>query len=148
MVARLNANYPDQELRPETAVEWFGALASFPAVEVQAAVERVRREREWMPTGVAVILNAIDANWDQARAAEREQQAVAARRRRNAGGGESPPAEFHEALELLSRTTLPPYHPKHLAPAEGRRLIEAVSDRLDARIDQEKREELFSGGGP
>jgi len=142
IVDRLNASYPDQELRPETAVEWFGVLASFPAREVQAAVERVRREREWMPTGVAVILNAIDANWDEAAAKVREQAAEAARSRRNAQGGTTAPPETREVLELLERTKLPPYHPKYLAPVEGRRLVDACGDRLVERLDREKTEQL------
>lgn len=136
IVDRLNANYPGQELRPETAVQWFEALGSFPAAEVEAAVERVIWEREWMPTGVAVILNAIDANWDDAKVERHEQAALEARSRRNARGGVTAPPEFKQALRLLERSKLPPYHPDHLDPKEARRLIDGWADQLEARVER------------
>jgi len=128
IVDRLNANYPGQELRPETAVEWFGVLVSFPEAEVWLAVERVRREREWMPTGVAVILNAIDANHRELQE-DRRQALAAIQARPAARRGVPMPAETRQAIQLLAARMR-----GALDGPTARRMIDGLADQLEARV--------------
>lgn len=61
IVDRLNASYPGQALRPETAAEWFTELAEYPAERVWRAVRRCRREQSFRPT-LAELMDAMLAN--------------------------------------------------------------------------------------
>lgn len=128
MVARLNASYPSQELRPETALEWFEELETFPAGEVWLAIRRCRRERDWMPSGVAVIHQAIDVNYRELM--EDRRQALAAMAARPASRRGAPmPLETKQALQILDARLK-----GELTGPAARLMIEALADKLDARV--------------
>ena len=135
IVARLNANYPGQQVDAETAAEWFGPLQGFPAGEVWDAIDRHRRDltpdRDGRPVGhwapsLAGILACIDANWRERSAARRELEARDRRAARNRRGGVPMPPETKEALALLERSKLMPSNPDRLEPATARERIEAL----------------------
>lgn len=150
-MARLAANYPGQALPAETAAEWFGPLASFPASEVWDAVDRHRRDLTegrdgrprgaWMPN-LAELLAAVDANWRERSATQRELEARDRRAARNRQGGMPMPPETKEALRLLERSKLMPGHPDRLDPATARERIEALAEQLAERVDREKAGQL------
>ena len=150
-MARLNANYPGQQVDALTATEWYGPLEGFPAAEVWAAIDRHRRDltpgRDGVPTGhwapsLAGILACLDANWREASAARRELEARAARDERNGRGGVRMPPETKEALEVLEASKTPPGHPGHIPGPVARQRIEALADQLAERVDLAKRGEL------
>ena len=141
IAAKLNANYPGQQVEPPTAAEWFGPLQGFPASEVWDAVDRVRRESRFLPS-LAELLAALDANWRERSAARRELEAQKVRAARNSRGGALMPDETKQAIELLRRSTLMPGNPDRLDPAVARERIEALADQLTERQDREKAGQL------
>ena len=150
-MARLAANYPGQALPAETATEWFGPLAQFPAAEVWDAVDRHRRDMTegrdgrprgaWMPN-LAELLAAVDKNWREQSAARREIEARQARAARNAQGGVPMPPETKEAMRILAAASTPPGHPDHVPGDIARKRIEMLADQLAERVDLAKRGEL------
>jgi hypothetical protein len=159
IVARLNVNWPGQQITKLTADEWFGPknqsphsegtgpLASFPAAEVWEAVDRCRQDLTpghdgrprgaWLPN-LADILAAIDANWRDRAAQRRELEARQARAARNAVGGVPMPPETKEALQVLKASKSPPGTPDHIPGPLARQRIEALAEQLTARVDLEK----------
>jgi len=157
LVARLNLNWPGQQIAKPTADEWYGPdlnggkatgpLADFPASEVWDAIDRCRcdvrpgpdgRPRgAWLPN-LADILAAIDANWRERIAARRELEAKQARARRNSVGGVPAPPETREAIDLLRRSTLLPGNPDRLDPKTARARIDALADQLAERLEREQ----------
>ena len=135
IVARLNLNWPGQQIAKPTADEWFGPLEPFPATEVWDAVDRCRRDLTpgadgrprgtWLPN-LAELLAAVDANWRERSAARRELEARDRRAARNRRGGVPMPPETKEALALLERSKLMPGNPDRLEPATARERIEAL----------------------
>jgi|SRR5215217_5198774 len=155
VVARLNLNWPGQQIATRTADEWFeakthspmsdgtGPLADFPAAEVWAAVDRCRRDLRpgydgrprgaWLPN-LADILAAIDTNWREAAASRRELEAQAARAARNRVGGVPMPPETKDAVRILAASKLPPGHPEHIPGPVARQRIETLYELLEVRI--------------
>jgi hypothetical protein len=127
-VDRLSASFPGQELRAETAAQWFEELRPFPAVDVWLAVRRVRREQANMPRSVAVFLNAIDANdrEDRERRRVTAQLALAPGRRRR---GAPMPPEAKRAVEVFTDRLDGKLEPDHAA-----KLINELADQLDQRV--------------
>ena len=106
LVARLNLNWPGQQISKPTADEWFGPLQAFPASEVWDAVDRHRRTitpgRDGRPVGhwrpeLADLLAAIDANWRE-RSAERRQLLARAARAARVRSKSAPQIDFRGAL--------------------------------------------------
>lgn len=141
IVAKLNANFPGQQVEPPTAAEWFGPLQDFPASEIWGAVDRVRRESKFLPA-LSELLAAVDLNWRERSAARRELEVREARAARNSRGGALMPDETKQAIELLRRSTLMPGNPDRLDPASARNRIEALADQLAERVDREQAGEL------
>jgi hypothetical protein len=126
IVDRFSASFPGQELRAETAAQWFTELSAFGAGEVWLAVRRVRRERENMPRSVAIVLAAIDAN----DAEQRAYAAEAARRTQDGDGrGRPAPPEFRQAVAVLKRRLA-----GDLDAATAKAMIDELADQLDDRI--------------
>lgn len=140
-MAKLNANFPGQQVEAPTAAEWFGPLQGFPASEVWDAIDRVRRESRYLPS-LAELLAAVDANWRERSAARREQEAKQARATRNARGGALMPPETKQAIDLLRRSTLMPGNPDRLEPTTARERIEVLAEQLAERVDAEKAGQL------
>jgi hypothetical protein len=86
-------SFPGQELRPETATEWFDELVSYPAERVWAAVRRCRREQRFRPT-LADLLDAIEF-------VAREQAAARPRIAAPDRPGVPPPPEAKRLLAAL-----------------------------------------------
>jgi hypothetical protein len=151
VVARLNANYPGQQIDPLTAAEWFGPLQGFPAGEVWDAIDRHRRNlapgRDGLPTGhwapsLAGVLAAIDANWREASAARRELEARARRAERNGRGGVRMPPETKEAVRLLEASMQPPGTRGHMPLAVAKTRILGLAEQLADRDDRAQAGEL------
>lgn len=143
LVARLNLNWPGQQITAQTAAEWFGPLAAFPADEVWDAVDRHRRNispgRDGLPVGhwrpeLADLLAAVDANWRERSAERRELERRAARDGRNGHGGVVMPAETKEALRILEQSKALPGNPNSLSRQLTRIRIEALADQLEERV--------------
>lgn len=151
-MAKLNANYPGQQIDALTAAEWFGPLSGFPVAEVWQAIDRHRRDltpgRDGLPTGhwvpsLAGILACIDANWREASAARRELEAREARAAaRNGKGGATAPPETTEARRILEASKTLPDHPDHVPGPIARQRVDALGDQLAERVDLQKRGEL------
>jgi hypothetical protein len=146
IVARLNLNWPGQQISTQTADEWFEPLRGFPAAEVWDAIDRHRRDmtpgRDRTPAGhwapsLAGILACVDANWRDRSAARRELEAKAARAARNGRGGVPMPPEAKHAMEVL-RDSMAGRIDKHVA----RERIEALADQMQDRQDREKAGQL------
>jgi hypothetical protein len=100
IVAKLNSSYPGQELRPETAVEWYDELAEYPAERVWRAVRRCRREQSFRPS-LAELLDAMILNAREQVAQPSDRPAIEARDPNSLGV--PPPAAFRLALRNLLR---------------------------------------------
>jgi hypothetical protein len=137
LVLRLNANFPGQQVEPLTAIEWFGPLSGFPAPEVWAALDVLRRTSEYLPS-LKAILAAVDGNWRAASAERRELENRQVRAARNAAGGVPMPPETKEALQVLKASMSPPGTPDHIPGPLARERIEALAEQLTARVDLEK----------
>jgi len=161
-VARLNLNWPGQQIAKPTADEWFGLdpanpgrgtgpLADFPAVEVWDAIDRCRRDVRpgpdgrprgaWLPN-LADILAAIDANWRERSKARHALETQQAKTRRNSVGGTPIPPETKAAIDLLRRSTLLPGNPDRLEPKTARARIDALADQLAERLELERTGQL------
>lgn len=104
IVANLGASFPGQELRPETAVQWFTELQQYPAERVWQAVRRCRREQSFRPT-LAELLDAMVANAHDQAAKPSDRPAIEARDPDS--GGVPAPASAKLALRNLLRKRLP-----------------------------------------
>ena len=128
-MAKLNSSYPGQELRPETAVEWFTELTEYPADRVWRAVRRCRREQSFRPT-LAELIEAMLLNAQEAAAAPSDRPAIEARDPDSPGT--PPPASFRRAFDRLLRR-LPPEGPE---PQPGRSRDQQLAE-LEASMQAE-----------
>jgi hypothetical protein len=147
LAARINANYPGQQVEPLTAADWFGPLSSFPATEVWDGIDRHRQDitpgRDGQPIGhwapsLAGILAAIDANWRERAKARHALETQQAKTRRNSVGGTPMPPETKAAIDLLRRSTLLPGNPDRLDPKTARARIDALAGQLSERLELER----------
>jgi hypothetical protein len=157
-VARLNLNWPGQQITAATADEWFGLnpadpgkgtgpLADFPAAEVWDAIDRCRRDLRpgpdgrprgaWLPN-LADILAAIDANWRERAKARRELEARQAKVAHNSRGGNPPPPETTEVRQLLERSKRLPGTPDYLDRKIARPRIDVLAGQLNERLERER----------
>jgi hypothetical protein len=156
-VARLNINWPGQQIAKPTADEWFGLdpdsgkgtgpLSDFPASEVWDAVERHRRNitpgRDGLPVGrwapqLTDLLAAIDANWRERAAARRELEARQAKAAHNSRGGNPPPPETTEVRQLLERSKRLPGTPDYLERKTARARVDVLAGQLNERLEREQ----------
>jgi hypothetical protein len=147
IVARLNLNWPGQQITKLTADDWFPKFEGFPAAEVWEAIDRCRSDitpgpdgrprGAWLPN-LADILAAIDANWHEAAAARRELEATAARAARNGKGGATAPPEWTDIRRTLEASKALPESPGHMLPDLARQRIDALVDQLDEREAREQ----------
>src|SRR6266508_2201467 len=128
IVARLNLSFPGQQIKPDTAREWFEELRPFPEPDVWLAVRRCRREQTFRPA-LAQVLDAVDANDRDEREQRRTLAALAARpgsRRR----GAPMPTEAKRAVEILEDRLA-----GKLEPAQAKAMINQLADQLERRLD-------------
>ena len=147
-MARLAANYPGQALPAETATEWFGPLAQFPAAEVWDAVDRHRRDMTegrdgrprgaWMPN-LAELLAAVDKNWREQSAARRELETRQAKATRPGVVAIAPP-EWTEIRRIIEASKGLPGEPGHMLGQVARDRIQALIDQHNERVDREQAE--------
>jgi hypothetical protein len=135
IVARLNACWPDQQIEPTTAHEWYDDLKARDAGDIWLAVRRLRTEQRWRPN-LAEIVVAYKAHRAEMAAQARHLQL-------HAGGRGTPmPPETRQAWEILQET-LPP-HTTPEQKAEARMMIDALAGELAARTHTMPPEEAAS----
>lgn len=124
IVARLNASWPDQQIEPPTAREWFDDLRHLDPGDVWLAVRELRKEQRWRPS-LAEILAGVKIY----RANLAEQVRSQHRRQIDARGGVPMPPETKEAMRILGESIK-----GTIDKTEARQMIDTLADRLKERI--------------
>ncbi len=135
IVARLNASWPDQQIEPPTAREWFDELRHLDAGDVWLAIRELRTEHHFRPS-LAEILAGVKAY--RGRLAEQahsqELRHLASRR------GMPMPPETRQALEILKDSIS-----GKVDKTQARQMIDALAAQLEQRLEREQLMRLDTG---
>jgi hypothetical protein len=135
IVGRLNASYPEQQIEPATAREWFTELERLDAGDVWLAIRELRTEQRWRP-GLAEILAGVKVY--RAKLAE---QAHSQQLRHLSGRKGTPmPPETKQAMEILKDSVAGKVDGK-----QARQMIDALANQLEERLAREQLMRLDTG---
>jgi hypothetical protein len=126
IVGKLNASWPDQQISPETAAEWYDELAHLDPGDIWLAIRRLRTEQRWRPL-LAEILAACKVQRQEIAEQVRHLELEATGRIR----GTPMPPETRQAMEIL-RETLRPETTRE-QKAEARQMLDALAAQLARR---------------
>jgi hypothetical protein len=135
IVARLNASWPDQQIEPPTAREWFDELHHLDAGDVWLAIRELRTEIKWRPS-LAEILAGVKVYRAKLAEQAHHQQLERARSRR----GTPMPPETKQAMEILADSIS-----GKVDKMEARQMIDALAAQLEARLEREQLMQLETG---
>jgi hypothetical protein len=126
IVARLNASWPDQQIEPPTAAEWYDELAHLDPGDIWLAIRQLRREHHFRPNLAELLVAHKVHRVEMAEAAKSQQRQHALGRR-----GTPMPPETRQAMEILAETLHPNTTPEQ--KAEARLMIDSLATQLAGR---------------
>src|SRR6266567_3522323 len=135
IVARLNASWPDQQIEPPTAREWFDELRHLDAGDIWLAVRELRKEQRWRPALAEILAGVKVYRAELAEQVHHQQLELAGRRK-----GAPMPPETKQALEILKDSIT-----GKVGKTEARQMIDALAAQLEQRLDQEQLMRLDTG---
>lgn len=125
-MAKLNASWPDQQIEPPTAAEWYDELSHLQAGAIWLAIRKLRAEQRWRPQLAEILVTCKAHRVDMAEQARSQRRSQTLGRR-----GVPMPPETRQAMEILKETLHPDTTREQ--KAEARVMIESLADQLADR---------------
>lgn len=132
---RLNASWPDQQIEPVTAGEWFDELDRLDAGDVWLAIRELRTECKWRPSLAEILAGVKLYRAKLAEQVHHQHLQLTGRQQ-----GVPMPPETKQAMEIVRDAAA-----GKLDRRQARQMCDTLATRLSERLEREQHLRLETG---